>query len=359
MPPPPQHQMPPGGYPPMPPMPPMPMPPPVIMYPPPHRGGGGLARGIFFTLAMTIFGLSLTLNIYLLIYTGLFTGGGAGALDTTILRDGASTQTIAVIPIEGVITGETFERFDRWLRSIEKDQNVKAIVLDIDTPGGEVTASDQIYKRVLKLREDKKIPVVAMMGSLAASGGYYVACAAEHIVANPTTITGSIGVRLDRISLAGLGEKYGVEDTSLHSTGADYKTMGSLWKRPTPEENAYLTSLIDDSFLQFKKVVSTGRQLSAEEVNSLANGKAYTANQALPLKLIDNVGYGDDAYNKAASLAKLNNPRVVRYRSIPSFFEALGAESSARANPFSELKIDRSTLERLTAPRLVYLWNGY
>lgn len=345
---------PPVGYPPM-------MPPPYMMHPPPPQPqrGGGWARGILLTLATTLFGVSLTLNLYLLLYTGLFSGSAAGSMQTQVLRDGEAAQTVAVVPVEGLITRATYERLDKWLSTLEKDKKVKAVVLEIDTPGGEVTASDQIYQRVRRFREDRKVPVVALMGSVAASGGYYVACAAEHVVAHPTTLTGSIGVRLDRISLADFGEKHGIEDASLHSTGADFKNVGSLWKHDTPEQVAYLQSLIDDSFTQFKKVVKEGRKLDTSAVNVAANGKAYTANQALALKLVDEVDYEDRAYAKAAELAGLSKPRVVRYKSTPSFFEALGVRSSVPAGAFDPAKLDRALLDRLTAPRLVYLWNGH
>jgi protease-4 len=331
------------------------------MYGPAPRQGGGWTRAIFVifvTLATTIFGLSLTLNFYLLVYTGLFSGDDVGSVSTTIVEEGDVGQTIAVVPVEGVIDHLTYERFDRWMRVVEKDQNVKALVVDLDTPGGEVTASDQIYERVRKFRAEKKIPVVAVMQSAAASGGYYIACAADHIVAHPTTITGSIGVRWDRIKLARLADKYGVDDASIHATGAPLKVADSMLKPDTPELIAYLTTIVDDAFARFKQVVRDGRKLSTEEVDAVANGKIYTAQQALPLKLIDAVGYSRDAYGKAASMAGLSNPRVVRYRAVPSFFDAFAVRASSTRTPGGETKLDRGVLDKLTAPRLLYHWNG-
>jgi protease IV len=329
------------------------------MMPPPWAYGpprsSGWARAILFTLATTLFGLSLTLNVYFLVMNGIV-GATSGGLTASTLQDGALNQTVAVIEIRGVLSRETFDSFDRQLRAIEDDSSVRAIVLDIDTPGGGVNASDQIYQRILRYRKDRGRPVVALMGATATSGGFYVACAADKIVAQPTSITGSIGVRLDRISLAGFGDKYGVADRSLHSTGADYKTAGSLFKEDTPEQVAYLQALIDDAFEQFKKVVATGRNLKAEEVAALANGKAYTANQALPLKLVDKIGYAADAYATAAEMASLTRPRVVRYREEPGLFDALRVEEEAS---MSIRSFDRETLDRLFTPRLVYLWNGH
>lgn len=338
------------GYPPPPP----PMMPPWMMMPPP-KSGGGWARAILVTLATTVFGLSLTLNLYLLLYTGLFSGGDAGSISSAVIEPGDASQTIAVVPVEGIIDRNSSERFDRWMRAVEGDNRVKALVIALDTPGGEVTASDQIYERVRKFRTEKKIPVVALMQSAAASGGYYIACAADHIVAHPTTITGSIGVRMDRIKMAGLAEKYGVEDSSIHATGAPLKTADSMLLPDTPELREYLTSIVDDSFDRFKQVVRDGRKLSEAQLAAVANGKVYTAGQALPLKLIDAVGYAPDAYAKAASLAGLSRPRVMRYRSTPTLLEALGMRAAA---PGVELRLDRSVLDRLVAPRLMYHWNG-
>ncbi|MGH7180211.1 MAG: S49 family peptidase, partial [Tepidisphaeraceae bacterium] len=162
-----------GAWRPVPPMPPMP---PYMNWP---RPGGGFARGIFVTLATTIFGMSLALNVYLLLISGLT--GAASTPEETVIIPGSVHETIAVVPISGEIDTKTFEQFGRIMDRIEKDANVKALVLEINTPGGEVTASDDIYQRILRFKAKKGLPVVATMGAMATSGGYYVACGADQI----------------------------------------------------------------------------------------------------------------------------------------------------------------------------------
>lgn len=348
MPPPPYQQMPP-----MPPM--MPFPP---MYPPPPRQGGGWAKSILITLATTIFGISLTLNIYLLLYTGLMGGGMSTAVNTTVLQDGALDQTIAVVPVRGIITDQTYAQFDRWMRAIEDDKHVKAIVLDVDTPGGEVAASDQIHRRIEEYKKDKNIKVIVSMGGYATSGGYYVSANADHIFAQPTTWTGNIGVRLDRLNIAKLGEKYGIEDNSLHATGSDFKTAGSMWKPESPQERAYLTGLIDDAYRIFKERIVKGRgdRLKAS-IETIASGKVFTADEAKQFGLIDGIKYPQDVYTFAAQTAGLSNPRIVRYSRPPSLFESLGAESSLKVG-VDGVKLDRTALDDLLRPRLMYHWNG-
>ncbi|MCS7035012.1 MAG: signal peptide peptidase SppA [Phycisphaerae bacterium] len=341
----------PSPYPPM--MPPMPYPP----VPPEPRSGGGWVRAIFVTLATTIFGLSLTLNIYLLIYTGLMRGGMGGSV-TSVVRDGKVDQTIAVVPIRGIITQQTFEQFARWMNAIEEDSRIKGLILEVDTPGGEVAPSDQIHQRIVDLKKKRGIPVVVSMGGYATSGGYYVSAPADHIVAQPTTWTGSIGVRLDRLNISRLADKYGIEDNSLHATGSDFKTAGSIWKPETPEERAYLLGLVDDAYRIFTEVVQKGRgsKLTAP-MNVIASGKVFTAMEASKLGLVDQVGYFDDAVDKAIALANLNQPRVIRYSRPPSLWESLGVES-AEGIARNALHWDRSVLDELLRPRLMYHWNG-
>jgi len=353
-------------YAPPPPPPMMMMPPPAFYPPPPPQQRGSFARVIFTTLATSIFGLSIAANIYLLILTGFLGGSGESARTTTLIS-GDIKQKIAVVPVTGVIDEGTAERFEKTMKRLENDENVKALVLDIDTPGGGVSASDEIYARVLKFKEIKHIPVVVTMGSMAASGGYYISCSADKIVAQRTTITGSIGVLMPRYDLSKLGEKYGVADDSIHSTGATYKTVGSPLKPMSADERQYLVSLIDDAFATFKDVVTKGRGTSLKRpIDEIANGKAYSASEALQMGLVDQLGYRNDAYDLAASLAHLNNKHVVKYEPIQSFLEALGANDSKYSGGLPSansgginINVDTAhVLQELTTPRLMYLWRG-
>src|SRR3954471_3181049 len=200
--------------PPMPsgPMPPMPgMYPPMMMPPqfgPPPKREKSFARAIFTTLATTIFGLSLVANIYLLFLSGLM--GGDESLTQSTVQHGNAEEKIAVIPIEGVIYGGTADVVNKWLQLVEKDPHVKAVVLSVDSPGGGVTASDEIYNRVMQLKKNHGFPIAVSMRAVAASGGYYVSAATDQIFAEPTTITGSIGVLMPSFNINELGKKWGI-----------------------------------------------------------------------------------------------------------------------------------------------------
>lgn len=342
-------------------MPMMMMPPPgYFPAPPPPKRGSGFARGIFVALATTIFGGSLLLNFYLLAAVGL--AGDASTATETVVVNGEATQTVAVIPLKGVITGDSSERFDKLMRQIEENNSIKALVIELDTPGGEVTASDEIYRRILKYKADKGVKVVASMGSMATSGGYYVACAADHIVAQPTTITGNIGVVMQRFNFSELMEKWGVADTSVTPAGSKFKNAESPFKPETPETTAYLRGLIDNTYDRFKVIVSKGRGTNLKAtIDEVADGRAFTADTALKMGLIDQIGYADDAYAKAAALAGLSKQRVVKYNRMPSLMDLLaGGDNSAKSSLSSGLnvKIDRSILDEATTPRLMSIYRG-
>ncbi|HEX8339590.1 MAG TPA: S49 family peptidase, partial [Tepidisphaeraceae bacterium] len=165
---------------------------PIIL---PATRGGGFARAVFTTLAITIFGLSLTLNIWMLAYLAMSSSDG---IDRVVLTEGDPDTAVAVVPLDHEITAESVEGFVKLLRTVADDASVKAVVVEINTPGGTVGGSDRIHGALTKLKLSRKLPVVVAMGDLATSGGYYIACAADHVVAGRTTWTGNIGVLLPR-----------------------------------------------------------------------------------------------------------------------------------------------------------------
>ncbi len=315
-------------------------------------------------LATTILGISLTLNVYLLLASALV-GGGGGLREGTII-DGESTQKIAVIPLSGIIDGEESARFDRFLRTAMEDSNVKGVVIHVDSPGGTVTAADEIYHRIKAFKQVKNVPVVVFQAGLAASGGYYVSCAADYIFAQPTTLTGNIGVLMPRYNVSGLLEKHGIEETTITSSGADFKNAGSMFKPADPTHDAYLQDLADKAFSQFKSVIGEGRRgkMSVSEINAAANGKIYTATDAKDMKLIDEVGYAEDAYNYVATQAGLSNKTVIRYQNPPSFMDIFSSTSNlpmrgASGNvTINGVNVDAGGVSELMTPRLMYLWRG-
>jgi protease IV len=344
------------------------MPPPGWYPPPPPRQSRGFTRAIFTTLATTIFGISLALNIYLLLF-GALMSGRSGSRSNVIL-EGDETEKVAVVPIVNSMMLEAqAERFDKTMGTVEKDANVKAVVIKIDTPGGAVTAADEMYHRIQVFKQRKPgVPVIVSMGGYATSGGYYAACAADYLIAQPTTITGNIGVILPHYNLDKLADKWGIEDTSIHSTGADYKEAGSMFKPMSETERVYLLGLIDSAFKQFKAVVDTGRKGKlTQSIDQIANGKAYTADEAKGLGLVDQIGYEADAYQYAATKVGLKNMTVVKFDEPSSLLEMLSssskiptpkADSGGGGVQINGVQIDASKIDELLTPRLLYMWRG-
>jgi protease-4 len=360
--------------------PPGPMYPPPMMMPPPgfFRPQKSFARVIFTTLASIIFGLSLTINIYMLFFSGIGSNfglsSGHGITQTTVV-DGDSHEKIAVIPVTGMILDGTAERFKQMLALAEKDANVKAIVIDVDTPGGAVTPSDEINARINKFRKDNpKRPVVVTMGGMATSGGYYVSCAADYIFAQPTTLTGNIGVILPRYNVSKLAKAYGVEESTITAPPDGFKNAGSPFAPINQKDTQYLQGLIDNAYAKFKGVVTAGRQGKlnggSSAIDAIADGEVYPADKALALGLVDQIGYETDAYDKAAQLAGLNNKMVVKFNKQQSLLDLLGGidgKSNLSAKPDGNggvtinginVNIDAAFLDELSRPRLMYLWRG-
>ena len=225
-------------------------------------------------------------------------------------------ERVAVIRIEGVIVDsrETIEE----LRRFRDNPSIKAVVLRIDSPGGGVVPSQEIHTEVLKARKDGRLKVVASMGNLAASGGYYIAAATDKIVANPGTLTGSIGVIMELANVQGLLEKVGVQSVVIKS--GRYKDLASPFRAMSAEDRALLQSVLDDVHDQFIRAVAAGRALKVEQVRDLADGRIFTGRQARTAKLVDELGDLQDAIKLAARLVGIEGePRVVEPRKRFSF----------------------------------------
>ncbi|MBJ6800010.1 signal peptide peptidase SppA [Geomonas propionica] len=225
-----------------------------------------------------------------------------GDRDTLAGGDG-----IGIVELKGVIVDG--QEIIRQLRSMKKDEHAKAVVLRVDSPGGVVGPSQEIYAAVKDLAKVKK--VVVSMGSVAASGGYYVSAPASLIYANPGTITGSIGVLMKFSNLEGLMEKVGMKAFTI-KTGK-FKDTGSPSRTMTDEEKAMLQGVIDSTHGQFVKAVAQGRRLPEEQVRSIADGRIFSGEQALALKLVDRIGTMQDAIDEAARLGGIKGePRLIR-----------------------------------------------
>ena len=286
---------------------------------PPKRGGAG--RALFYTL-LTLLILPFGAMGWLLLMTIVAALVGSAPRDRVVMttvRDGDAQEEVAVVPLVGEIDENAARKVDRILSKLEDEKRVKAVVLEIDSPGGTVTASDEIYKRIRRFKSDRSDKglsnqIVVSMKSMATSGGYYAACAGDYLYAEPTTMTGNIGVLMPRYNFSGLMQKYGVEETTIVSTGSKYKNAGSPFKPENEQDTKYLQALADTAFSQFKKVVKDGRGGKlAGKPEDLFSGRVYTATEAKDAGLVDDIGYPHDAYAHAAKQAGLTKPQVVRY----------------------------------------------
>lgn len=234
-------------------------------------------------------------------------------------------EKIAVVKIEGVILDS--KDIIEELREHRENKSVKAILLRIDSPGGAVAPSQEIYTEVLNIRDEGKKKIVTSMGSVAASGGYYIASASDRIVANPGSVTGSIGVILELANVSGLMKKVGVESVVIKS--GKFKDVGSLFRTMTPEERELLQGVIDDTYDQFVDAVSAGRGINKEDLLPIADGRVFTGRQAKKLGLVDDLGSMQDAIKITADIAGIKGePDIIQKKKKFSVLERLLKNSS-------------------------------
>ncbi|MFO7772982.1 MAG: signal peptide peptidase SppA [Dehalococcoidia bacterium] len=276
--------------------------------------------------------ITLTVGILLL----------AAILITTILTISRPVANkIAVIPLSGTITaGDSQLSFGptitpdlvrSYLGKAERDRAVKAIVLQIESPGGEIAPCQEILWEIERVKEKK--PIVVSMGGMAASGGYYISTRADKIVALPSTLTGSIGVVSQVINIEGLLEKLGIQIETFK--GGKYKDMYSGFREMTPEEAEIMQGMIDEYYEHFVEVVAEGRGLSKDEVRNLATGQLYSGSEAKRLGLVDELGGLETAIDLARELADIEvaiveyyEPPGLSLRSLLGFVNAMQARIS-------------------------------
>ncbi len=280
-----------------------------------------------------------------------------------------SPSKIAVIHLRGVITsaepgavGETMvDDLKLQLEQAATDKDVKAVVLAVDSPGGEVTASDVIYNAVRKVRDGgfnaEKKPVVVYMGSLAASGGYYVACGGSYLMANETTLTGSIGVIIQTLNYRELFGKVGLESVTFKS-GA-FKDMLNGSRQMTQEEKDYVQKMVMETYAQFVGIVARERHLNEDDLRKgLADGRIISGKDAKEANLINGLGYIEDAYAKAKELANVKDAVIIRYES-PFHFSKLTRLLGQTEKASVEVNIAKAFMPKLEAGRLYFLPSFY
>ncbi len=277
--------------------------------------------GVIVIVLATIGGLVLLGFLFTFLLVFFMVRGGVESVGAT------SVDKIGIVDIKGVIT--TPEKVLDAMKQFRENNQVKAVVLRIDSPGGAVGASQEIFQEARRL--DHLKPVIASLGNTAASGGYYSAAGARYIVANPGTVTGSIGVIMKLPNVEKLLEKLGIKTTVIKS--GRLKDLASITRDLSPEERAVLKSVMDDIHGQFMKDVADSRKLSLEKVTSLADGRIFSGHQALELKLVDELGNFSVALDKAAELGKISGkwkaiyPKKDKITAIREILEESGAKT--------------------------------
>lgn len=248
------------------------------------------------------------------------------------------------------IIGET-RNIANQIRKLADKKEVKAVLLDINSPGGTVSSIQDIYATILRVKKKTKKPFVARIGDVAASGGYYIAAACDKIISNPGSITGSIGVIFQAANYEGLMKKIGLEAETIKS--GKYKDIGSPVREMTSDERELLQKMIDDAYAQFLDAVSKGRNIPGEKLkNDIADGRIYTGRQAMEVGLVDEMGDFQVALNAAGKMAKLGaNPRIIKHTDpIDEFFSLFNAKTDF----FEDIEA-----KYLRGPALLYLWEGF
>jgi len=275
-----------------------------------------------------------------LLFAVLFIASSLSGRRTAAALSVVGTDRVALVKINGMLISS--EHLVEELDEYADDPSIKAVVIRIDSPGGGVVVSQEIYNAVRHAKKEGK-KVVVSMGSVAASGGYYIAAAADKIVANPGTLTGSIGVIMEFANVEKLLEKIGVKGVVVKA--GEYKDMGSPFRDMTPQERKLLQDVIDDVHNQFVKAVAEGRNLPESDVRAIADGRIFTGQQALALKLVDQMGDLDDSIRLAGSLAGIKGrPKVVEKRKRIPFFEYLKEESASWIADVIQSGISRSSV---------------
>jgi protease-4 len=239
------------------------------------------------------------------------------------------------------------------LKRAREDHSIRAVILRINSPGGTVTASDMIHHEIREYSQETGIPVVAVMMDMAASGGYYIACAADRVVASPTTVTGSIGVLMLTVNVQGLEDLAGVEVGAI--TSGPYKDIMSPFRRMTDEERAIMQGVIDDMYARFVSTVVEGRHLTPERTRELADGRIYTANQALEAGLVDEINYLPQVVDELKEEQGLDDVRVVSYRRQP-YGGDYNLYSRSAVPEINVSLIDSSALTQGLEPGFYYMW---
>ncbi|MBG9590017.1 signal peptide peptidase SppA [Cytobacillus firmus] len=325
----------------------------------------GIAAGLFVFSVVLNFVTAFAFTDIESSVNELFAGGNEAFLEE-VIEEGNAQKKIAVLDVNGVIqdTGDAVSLFASPgynhkgfmdnLDYVKEDSTVKAIVIKVNSPGGGVVESAEIHDKIIEIQKETKKPVYISMGSMAASGGYYISAPADKIFASPETLTGSLGVIMQGYNYAGLAEKYGVEFVTIKS--GPYKDIMSPTREMTDEERKILQSMINNSYDGFVKVISEGRGLTEAQVKEIADGRIYDGRQAKELNLIDGFGYDDDVIEQLKKDHKLNGSQVVKYTENFGFGSMFSMGARKIMGDDLEMAGLMKLLSQPNSPRLMYLY---
>ncbi|UCD76709.1 MAG: signal peptide peptidase SppA [Phycisphaerales bacterium] len=329
-----------------------------------NRGNGFWRTVMAFITGLFALGCVFLIGLLFggfVIFAGMMGADLENGLVTSTVREG-SRSTIAIISVEGTIDSRQADYVQRAVDRVIAEP-YEAVVLRVDSPGGGVTASDQVWYEVSRLK-DAGIPVIASYGSIATSGGYYISCASDFIMAEETCITGSIGVQAQILTLGGLMDKVGIEPVTLAASGSPRKNVANdRYRQWTDEDRAEVIKMLDAAYEIFHRRVRDGRGHVISDpamIDALADGSIYTAQQATGNGLIDGVGYLEDAIAQAEKLAALavGQATVVQISEPPDFSPAdllfMRGDRSGKSGPLDAEAI-RSLVNDLSTPRVNYL----
>ncbi len=302
------------------------------------------------------------------------------ALDETVVMedDGASSSTkIAMIDVTGLIIDarapgllapgdNPVSAFVEALERARDDDDVKAVILRLNSPGGTVTASDIMYREVITFREETGKPVVMLMSDVAASGAYYLACAGDTIIAHPTTITGSIGVIMQLFNFSEGMAKIGISADAV--TSGPNKSMGSPFEPEESEHRQIMQDMVDEFYARFRDVVVTERAISEADIEWVTDGRVVSGARAAEIGLVDRTGSLRDAFDEAKALAGVTSARLVKYHraydhvgSAYATAPAGGSSDATRTSPtqtqINMIQLNLPSLNELTQPGFWYLWD--
>ncbi|WP_282173596.1 signal peptide peptidase SppA [Cytobacillus firmus] len=325
----------------------------------------GIAAGLFVFSVVLNFVTAFAFTDIESSVNELFAGGNEAFLEE-VIEEGNAQKKIAVLDVNGVIQdtgdaaslfaspGYNHKGFMDNLDYVKEDSTVKAIVIKVNSPGGGVVESAEIHDKIIEIQKETKKPVYISMGSMAASGGYYISAPADKIFASPETLTGSLGVIMQGYNYAGLAEKYGVEFVTIKS--GPYKDIMSPTREMTDEERKILQSMINNSYDGFVKVISEGRGLTEAQVKEIADGRIYDGRQAKELNLIDGFGYDDDVIEQLKKDHKLNGAQVVKYTENFGFGSMFSMGARKIMGDDLEMAGVMKLLSQPNSPRLMYLY---